>query len=161
MEFLPEGVGEFRPHSFRAGNGHAHGGQVLALQAPDVFPHESWRTDDQRDAILPAEFANGTRLQRVGVKNHAEPGDGGQPQSHREAERVKEGQNPQQAIVPVHVDRLEHAVHVGDDVAVGQHHALGRPRGAAGEDHGGQRVQRHFPWNQGSAQKPSRHQASG
>ena len=68
MEFLPEGVGEFQPHFFRAGNGHAQGGQVLPLQAPDVFPNERGRTDDQCDAVLPAEFANRARLQRVGVK---------------------------------------------------------------------------------------------
>ena len=63
------------------------------------------------------------------------------PQRHRVAEAMKERQDAERAVLVIEVDRLDHRLRIGRDVAVRQHHAFRLTGAAAGEDDGRQVVQ--------------------
>ena len=58
------------------------------------------------------------------MKNQAEAGNQGKPETARESEGMEERQNSEQAVVAVHADGLLDAFEVRDDVTMAENDAL-------------------------------------
>ncbi len=130
-EFLLEGLRQLRLHLLRAHNRQSQRRKIFRSATPHVVPGKRGSADQQGNAIFAAQLTDLARLERVRVIDDAEAGNDGKPEPVRETERVKEGQNSQQAVASAYVDSLLHAFNVGDDVAVAEHHSLGNARAAA------------------------------
>ncbi len=84
-----------------------------------------------------AKLADGLQQRlglRFGNENVAPPHEDGKIHGHRKAEDVKEGQRPEHDLfAPVEFGKPgPHVLNLPAEVAVGQHHPLGHPGGAAG-----------------------------
>ena len=126
---------------FRADHHVLQAAEILGRTAPRVRLQKCGRGHQERHAIVAHEFADGGEIERAGMVDHAHAQRRGQPQRHREAERMKERQHAQQAIVGVEHEHLPHLLDIGGDVVVREHHALGLARAAAGKNNRGEIVE--------------------
>ena len=87
------------------------------------------------------ESADYTRVQWIGMKDDADAGYGGQAESSRKAEGVKEGKNAHDAVIGMEHEDLAELFDVGRDIVMREHDSFGFAGGAAGEDNGGDVVE--------------------
>ena len=83
---------------FRADHHELQAAEILGRAAPRIRLQKRRRGQQERDAVIADEFADGGQIERARMVDDADAEHGRQPQRHREAERVEEGQNAQQAI---------------------------------------------------------------
>ncbi len=95
----------------------------------------------ERDAILADQRADGPRFERAGMVHDSHSNGGGQTQRPGKTERMKERQNPENLVVASEHEDLIQLLDVGGDVVVREYDALRITGTAAGEDNGGDVVE--------------------
>ena len=95
--------------------------------------------DEERDAVVAHEFADGGDVEWGGVKDHPCVIEHDEPKDEI-AERMEERKDPQHSLILVEMKGLAGSLLIGVDVEVRKHHAFRFSRAAAAEDDGGQVV---------------------
>ena len=101
--------------------------------------------------VFADERADGPRVERVGMIHHARADFRRQAQRDREAERMEKRQDAEQPVVMREIQDVAELLEVREDVVMREHHALRLAGAAAGKNHGGQVVERHFLFLAGHA----------
>ncbi len=145
---------------FRAGHYKAQAAEFFRRAAPRVGVQKCWRSQQHGDRVLVNERADYARVQRIRVVDHADPRRGRQAQCRGEAEGMKKGKDPHDAVVGMQKENLAELLDIRGDVIVREHHALWLTGGTAREDDRGQVVEARAALASGELLQPSRRKES-
>ena len=121
--------------------GHRRGADRHHVQAREVVVVEQvsvgQRLDDRGNDLGACHVVALDRVEEPldlepGHQHHARAGPQGQVERDLEPERVHERQRGEHGVAARHTMGVAHLTQAGDEVAMGQHDALGQPAGAAG-----------------------------
>ena len=129
-------------HLFSRCEKAAHRAEVVGV-CPAVVPVEEGVGGQENGAVFVVEDVwNDPIVQGRGVEEDVGASDQTEQRAHRQSEAVEDRERVEDPVGVVQVVDRKHLADVGQQIAVGKHHALGHAFGAAGEKHhgGGVRV---------------------
>ena len=130
---------------FRARHHEAQAAKIFGRAAACVGVQESGGGEQHGHGIFADQRANHARIERVGMKDHADAGCRGEAKRAGKAKRMEKRENAQDAVAGVQHENLVELLDVGSDVVMRQDNTFGIAGRAAGKNNCGNVVERGAP----------------
>ena len=121
--FLKRGGKTFRQF-LGTGQDDANRAKLFRQASPPIELQKGRRRNQDRHPLLFKKIADGPRVQRRGMIDHAHTMDDGQPQRRQVTKGMKERQDAQYAVGRPDMKKLHDLLNVGINIEVTEHHSL-------------------------------------